>query len=152
VGDHRPVNNDVQIGVQQNPDAELVQLLVRRLVASNDRMAPPENHERLAVFASADDELVGGVSGFTHWGWLFVSHLWVDETRRRRGLGSDLMDEIERAAALRGAQAVHLDTYDFQALGFYEARGYRVFGQLADYPPGHTRYFLTRNLGDDRQG
>jgi ribosomal protein S18 acetylase RimI-like enzyme len=152
LGDHHQVNDDVQMDVQQNRDAGLVELLVRRLVASNDRVAPPEEHERLAVFAWADEELVGGALGFTHWGWLFVSHLWVDESRRRCGLGSELMDEIERAAASRGAQAVHLDTYDFQALGFYEARGYRVFGQLDDYPPGHTRYFLTRSLGDDRQG
>lgn len=52
------------------------------------------------------------------------------------------MDRIEHAAGARGANAAHLDTYDFQALGFYEKRGYRVFGQLDDYPPGHTRYFL----------
>ena len=151
-GKHGAVDNDVRIDVQQHPDAELVRLLVRRLVASNDRVAPPENQERLAVFASADGELVGGASGFTHWAWLFVSHLWVDETRRHRGLGSELMDKIERAGALRGAQAVHLDTYDFQVLAFYEARGYRVFGQLDNYPPGHTRYFLTRNLGNERKG
>lgn len=137
---------DIQIDVQESPDAETVQQLVRRLVASNDLVAPPEHHKRLAVFATDNGELVGGASGYTHWDWLFVSHLWVDEARRHHGLGSTLMGEIEEAAARRGARAAHLDTYDFQALGFYQARGYRIFGQLDDYPPGHTRYFLTREL------
>jgi len=137
---------DLHIDVQQDPEPELVQLLVRRLVDSNDRVAPPENHQRVAVFASVDGELVGGASGFAHWRWLFVSHLWVDESRRHEGLGSELMDKIEQAGVSRGAQAAHLDTYDFQALGFYEKLGYRVFGKLDDYPVGHARYFLTRTL------
>jgi ribosomal protein S18 acetylase RimI-like enzyme len=136
--------------VQQDPDPELVQLLVRRLVAFNEAVAPPENHVRLGVFASADGELVGGAVGYTHWDWLFVSHLWVDATHRQSGLGSELMDTIERAAVARGANAAHLDTYDFQALGFYEQRGYRVFGELDDYPPGHTRYFLMTTLTQPR--
>jgi GNAT superfamily N-acetyltransferase len=126
---------NIQIDVQESADSERVQLLVRRLVASNDLVAPPENHERLAVFASHEGELVGGASGHTHWDWLFVSHLWVDEAHRHQRLGSTLMDEIEQAAARRGARAVHLDTYDFQALGFYQARGYRIFDQLDDYRP-----------------
>ena len=152
MGKHGAVDNDVRIDVQQHPDAELVQVLVRRLVASNDRVAPPENHERLAVFASADGELVGGASEFTHWAWLFVSHFWVDETRRHRGLGSELMDKIERAGALRGAQAVHLDTYDFQALAFYEARGYPSSASWTTTRRGTRAYVLTRNLGNERNG
>lgn len=148
---NQPVDDDVVVGelhfdVQQDPDPELVQRVVHRLVAANDRVAPPENHTRLAAFASADDALVGGALGYTHWDWLFVSHLWVDATRRDKGVGSALMDRIETAAVARGAHAAHLDTYDFQALGFYEKRGYRVFGQLDDYPTGHTRYFLMTTL------
>lgn len=56
------------------------------------------------------------------------------------------MTMIEAAAAARGAESVHVDTYDFQALGFYERNGYEVFGQLDDYPIGHTRFFLRKSL------
>jgi hypothetical protein len=35
-----------------------------------------------------------------------------------------------------------LDTYSFQARGFYERLGYAVFGTLDDYPPGQSRIFL----------
>lgn len=135
------------VEVVQDPDRADVAELVRELVAANDRVAPRENHRRLAVFARRDRRLVGGAGGYTHWGWLFVSHLWVDESVQRHGLGTELMARIEATAVERGAKAVHVDTYDFQALGFYEKLGYREFGRLDDYPPGHRRHFLTKRLG-----
>ena len=41
-----------------------------------------------------------------------------------------------------------LDTLSFQARPFYEKLGYRVYGQLEDFPAGsgHTRYYLTKTL------
>jgi hypothetical protein len=44
---------------------------------------------------------------------------------------------------------VWLDTYSFQARGFYERLGYTVFGTINDYPPGHSRFFLTKTLSPD---
>jgi hypothetical protein len=49
----------------------------------------------------------------------------------------------------RGCQYVWLDTYSFQARPFYEKLGYRVFGQLPDHPPGHTRFFMFKTLRND---
>jgi hypothetical protein len=39
-----------------------------------------------------------------------------------------------------------LDTFDFQARGFYERNGYELFGTLDDCPPGHKRYYLKKAL------
>jgi hypothetical protein len=39
-----------------------------------------------------------------------------------------------------------LDTFSFQARPFYEKLGYEVFGQLEDYPRGHSRYFLQKRF------
>lgn len=140
------MTNDLRLEVHQDPAQELVDDLVRRLVASNEEVALPSNHRRLAVLASDDRGLLGGASGYTHWSWLFVNHLWVDAKHRRKGLGSTLMARIEQAATARGAGSAHLDTFDFQALDFYRKLGYRIFGELDDYPPGHTRYFLMKQL------
>ena len=54
------------------------------------------------------------------------------------------MRAAEQEARDRGCSHAHCDTYDFQALPFYQKLGYQVFGQLEDYPAGHTRYFLQK--------
>jgi GNAT superfamily N-acetyltransferase len=120
------------IDTVDDPEQQDVQRLISSLVAWNSTFAPPEDHRRLAVFAYDGTELVGGAAGYTHWGWLFVSHLWVTDELRGDGLGARLMREIESAAVGRGVAMAHLDTYDFQALGFYERLGYEQFAELQD--------------------
>jgi ribosomal protein S18 acetylase RimI-like enzyme len=85
--------------------------------------------------------------GATAWQWLFIRLLWLPETLRGTGLGRDLMQRAEAEASARGCGNVWLDTYSFQARGFYEKLGYTVFGTLEGYPPGHRRYFLQKRLG-----
>ena len=135
--------------VEDAPDPAEVRALVASLVAANGARAEPEGHRPLAAFVrrGSDEVVVGGASGYTHWGWLFVGHLWVAEEARRRGAGHRLVATMEDAARRRGCRAAHLDTYSFQALPFYLHLGYRPFGELADYPAGHTRHFLWKPLG-----
>jgi ribosomal protein S18 acetylase RimI-like enzyme len=59
---------------------------------------------------------------------------------------SALMREAEAVARENGCTGIWLDTFSFQAPGFYEKLGYTVFGTLADYPPGHSRFFLHKTL------
>lgn len=51
----------------------------------------------------------------------------------------------EEEALRRGAALAHLDTFDFQARGFYERAGYEVFGTL-DYPTGVRRFYMCKAL------
>jgi hypothetical protein len=39
-----------------------------------------------------------------------------------------------------------LDTFSFQAPDFYKQHGYQVFGELQDFPSGHQRYYLKKQL------
>lgn len=94
----------------------------------------------------ADDELVGGLAGQYGLGWLHVDMLAVAPERRRTGIGMQLLEQAEHWARQRGALGVHLETIEFQALGFYERLGYRTFGQQADNPPGYTRYYLEKRF------
>lgn len=91
--------------------------------------------------------VLGGVWGNTYWGWLQVELLFVPEALRGRGFGSRLMALAEEEAVRRGCHAAWLETTSFLDPGFYERRGYRVFAELEDYPPGHRRLFLRRRLG-----
>src|SRR5215471_13287721 len=63
-------------------------------------------------------------------GWLVIRHLWVRDDLRRRGVGRGLMALAEARAVERGCHSAWLDTFSFQARGFYEKLGYEGFGTL----------------------
>ncbi|MGB1581776.1 MAG: GNAT family N-acetyltransferase [Nevskiales bacterium] len=101
----------------------------------------------IAVFArDADGVMVGGIQALVNWNWLHICLAWLEEGRRRQGLGTELLQRIEQAGIAQGCVYAHLDTFSYQARPFYEKRGYVLFGQLDDYPPGHTRYYMRKSL------
>jgi GNAT superfamily N-acetyltransferase len=77
---------------------------------------------------------------------LFVELLFVPDSLRGRGVGTDLMKRAESEALARGCHSAWLDTFEFQARGFYERLGYTCFGELSDYPAGAKRYFMKKAL------
>ncbi len=112
------------------------------------RGTPREREVPLHVWAlDAVGDLAGGLVGYSWADWLHVTYLWIDDRHRGAGLGSRLLDEAERIAREeRGCGASRLETWDFQAPGFYQKRGYEVVSVIPDYPPGITEYTLTKNL------
>ena len=98
------------------------------------------------VLRGHDHATVGGVIGATYWNWLHIDLMWVKEELRGRGYGHRLLTLAEDEARQRGAKNVYLDTFSFQAPRFYQQHGYRLFGQLEDFPLGHQRYFLIKQL------
>jgi ribosomal protein S18 acetylase RimI-like enzyme len=86
--------------------------------------------------------------GFTHWNHFFVAAVFVDPQLRRQRVGRELLRRAEALALDQGCDAIYLDTFDFQAPGFYEKLGFKVFGKLEEYPPGHQRFYLVKRLRD----
>ena len=89
---------------------------------------------------------MGGLWGRTAGTWLFVELLFIPEEMRRNGLGRKMMATAEEEARARACRGVWLDTFSFQARGFYEKLGYSVFGAIENFPPGHARYFLKKDF------
>jgi len=129
------------------PNPDDVQVIRDGLTAFNLKFVPDAQYKKLNIFLRDEGGLVvGGLIGNTYWGWLYVSLLWLAEPQRGCGLGQKMLLKAEEEALRRGCRRAHLDTLDFQALAFYEAQGYSVFGRLDDLPYGHSRYFLQKTL------
>ena len=60
------------------------------------------------------------------------------------------MAQAEARAIARDCHSAWLDTFSFQARGFYEKLGYEEFGRL-DYPPMHKRHFMRKLLVRDNK-
>ena len=88
----------------------------------------------------------GGLTARIGFGWMFVELLFVPDRLRKQGVGRQLMEQAEALARERGCIGIWLDTFSFQAPGFYAKLGYAVFGEITDYPPGNSRFFLHKLL------
>jgi len=92
------------------------------------------------------DVIAGILGGIGYWNGLEISILWVDDNYRGKGLGKQLLKHAEQFAANKGAVISILDTFDFQAEGFYLKNGYKIFGELKNFPNGHRRIYMSKNL------
>ena len=117
------------------------------LAAHNDASVGPTERHNVAIVVRDDaGEIAGGLWGATGYRWLFVQYLALPPTLRGAGRGRALMLAAEAEAKRLGCIGIWLDTFSFQARGFYERLGYAAFGQIDDYPHGAARFFLSKRL------
>jgi len=137
----------LSVTVEAAPEAADVQFLNQRLLEYNLQYTEEGGYCPLVVLLrDADRHIVGGLMGVTFWGWLHIDVLWVREDLRGAGHGGELLRLAEEEAARRGCHDVCVETHTFQALPFYEQRGYAVYGQLRGFPRPYVKYFLYKPL------
>ncbi len=139
----------LRITLTDAPEPHVRQAIQGPLVGFNAaRVGHAEDWRRLVIAISDPNtnEVLGGLWAETMYFRLHVDLLFVPESLRRTGIGRRLMGDAEAEAIRRGCRGAWLDTYSFQARGFYERLGYTVFGTIEDFPPGHRRFFLTKDF------
>lgn len=144
----------LRVQLKQNPTQADRQSVSELLEGYNASQAGPEPELPLAVLVYGDDgtTIVGGAWGLSYYRWLFIELMFVPFEMRGQGVGTQIMREAEAEARRRGCHGVWLDTFTFQARGFYEKLGYQAFGEIPDYPPGHSRLLLLKRLVPDTPG
>jgi len=139
------------ITVRESPDAQIRAVLLNLMTTYNESKTGPSGFALLAV--TLDDtetgQVIGGLWGRTVYDWLFVEFLFVPEHLRGRGLGTALLRTAEEEAVARECIGACLDTFDFNAPGFYRKLGYEEFAALGSPRRGFKRHFF-RKLIDVR--
>ncbi|HFL2714583.1 TPA: GNAT family N-acetyltransferase [Legionella pneumophila] len=90
--------------------------------------------------------IIAGINAFSCWQMVYISEFYVEQEYRNQGIGSILLNKIEKEAGEKGALVSYADTFDWQAKDFYVKHGYEVFGVIEDCPPGHKRYFFKKHV------
>jgi len=142
-----------RIDIAGQPDLRDREAVLGPLAEFNARNGYPGDSRPVALLLRDGSEaVVGGLWGRTGYGWLFVEFLIVPEALRGRDIGSALMDEAEAIARARGCVGAWLTTFPFQARGFYEKRGYELFGELGSSPGENVRLFLRKRFPEQEGG
>ena len=127
------------------PSAADIKALEDGIAAYNMQMAGAVPSYKY-VFARNGGTLSGGVSGSLTGYKFHVRHLWVAELQRGKGIGLQLMKQIEAVAKNHGCKHVFVDTMSFQAPGFYEKCGYAEVARIKDFYDEHDRIFFRKGL------
>jgi GNAT superfamily N-acetyltransferase len=128
-------------------DEQVRKAILGPLTEYNTSQAGARNSSPLVItIADEAGEIVGGLWGHTGYEWLFTQLLVVPASHRGMGIGSKLLSMAEGEAIYRGCTGAWLDTFEFQARGFYERMGYTCFAELPNYPTGFSRYFMKKSL------
>jgi GNAT superfamily N-acetyltransferase len=141
------MSEEYQIVYVEKPEEAAWGIIGQGISQYNKQQAGDDKFQRLCfVLHAPDQEVVGGVLGEIYWNWFHLDLLWLKDDLRGHGYGHRLLIAAEDEARQRGAKNVFLDTFSFQAPDFYKKHGYLIFGELQDFPLGHQRYFLTKQL------
>ena len=127
---------------------EMEQVIGGGLSEFNDRVIGYADRKPIAVLARdpATGSIIGGALGRSSLGLLFLDLFYLPEQHRGAGLGTEILRVFEEEGRRRGCVAGVLYTISFQAPAFYEAHGWRRFGEVGCLPTGTSRIFLTKQL------
>jgi GNAT superfamily N-acetyltransferase len=129
------------------PSAADVQFLEDRLYEFNAGATGIADGRTLGVFLRNElGEIVAAATGHTWGETCELRQVWVAEPQRGNGLGRRLLSAAETEALVRGCKQIILTTHSFQAPDFYRKLGFEVVSELADYPRGHSQFWLRKRL------
>ena len=144
---------EFSVRLTDEADESIRKAVLDPLVAYNQAKTGRSDFRPLVIaIEDPDRKVLGGLWGRTAYDWLIVELLFVPDSLRGRGVGAELMLRAETEAIARGCHGAWLDTFAFQARGFYERLGYSCFGELNDYPVGSALYFMRKTLVREGDG
>lgn len=142
------------LSLSDSNDPQLRGEIHKQIKAFNDAKSEPHRlarqegglHPLHILLRDESGNLNGGLIADTYWSWLDIDDFWLVEVMRGKGIGRLMLQAAESEAIVRGCRFAKLEPFSFQARGFYEKCGYRIVGQLDNYPPGQSFYWMQKDL------
>jgi ribosomal protein S18 acetylase RimI-like enzyme len=137
----------IHIESTDKPTNEEIEHISESLFQYNCKASGINDFRPFATYLkNENNEILGGVIGWTRWSWAHIENLWISENYRKLGYGKKLLDEAERIARERKCKMIDLDTFNFQAPEFYKKYGYEELFVLNGIDLGVTKHFFQKKL------
>jgi GNAT superfamily N-acetyltransferase len=110
------------------------------------RLASGGNAQPLACLLRRDGNVIAGGLGRTEYRRLFVSSVWVTESLRGQGIGSEIISRMEQEAFSRNCQDALIETLLEPNVRLYQRLGYHIVVHIPHYVGDFTRYIMLKSL------
>ncbi len=131
------------------PGDEEDMAIINSGLGAHNTAAVPRRHKYISLDKKLVDDggsmIAGVIAGVDGWDTAYIDMLWVDEPYRNQGIGTSLLEKIEREARENGAYMVLTEGFDWQ-VPFFQKHGYTVNYALEDIPRGHCEVCLKKVL------
>src|SRR5207247_2104616 len=109
-----------ELVITTEPTPGQIQYLEDRIYEFNSTATGITDGEWLAIFVRDEaDRIAAGICGNTWGGCFEIRQFWVEEARRKQGLGTRLLEAAQQEASRRGCRQILLMTFTFQAPALY---------------------------------
>lgn len=140
------MNIKVTDKIDQESHDRVIQLLIEYNLSKTQEFKNEINKPIEIIARDELNEIIGGLYGRSIWGTLEVKTLVVKFENRNQGIGQKLIIEAEKEAKNRNCRFISLDTFSFQAPGFYEKLGFEKIGTETDFPKGFEKYYYRKKI------
>lgn len=131
----------------KNPKLRDMDVLTAGLSSYANEKKGLEPAEPFAFFLKDESEKIyGGCNGVLFYGFMYLDQLWVDQSLRGQGIGSELMKKVEEYASEKKCAMITLNTMDWEALEFYKIFGFKVDFSRTGLKNDSTLYYLSKKL------
>ena len=96
--------------------------------------------------ALEEESFIGGLTASIYWNCMEVDDFYIEEGYRKKQIGTQLLKQAIYYAKGLKLEYVWLKTFSFQAKDFYLKFGFKVVGELTNYPPPYSLYTMKLNL------
>lgn len=138
--------HSIKVIVDYDPSQADNAIISEGLIASNAHIVGARD-KAFSIFLKSDSGIVfGGIQAFLDTQSVYIDILWVEEKLQKKGYGTKLLDAAELEAIKNGCKYLTVDTWDFQAEGFYLKNGYERIGEVKNYWLGHSKITLRKTI------
>lgn len=136
-----------QITYEKNPKSEDIQILNDGIMEEAKEKKGMKQLDFFAFFIRDENgKIIGGCGGDNMYGGLYVGQLWVTESLRGKGYGTQLMKKAETLAKESKCNFIAVNTFDWEALDFYKNLGFYVEFERRGFDKDSIFYFLRKEI------
>ena len=136
-----------KISFEPNPRPDDIQSLGDNIMAYAKQQKGQEPLQFFAFFIRDEDNtIIGGCNGCTLYGSLYIDQLWVDDSIRHQGYGTQLIKVAEQFGLDHQCTFATVNTMDWEAEDFYKKLGFKVDFVRSGYEKNSKMLFLSKML------
>lgn len=106
-----------------------------------------ESPDEFCIYLRDDANVIhGGLFAVIYSDAIHIILMWMEEELRNKSYGKKLIQAAEEEAIKRKCKFAYVDTFSFQAEGFYQKCGYHPIGVINQALFDYSRIFLKKEL------